>query len=73
MVALVNRKVDGDLAQEIASENDMAEYLPILFRWKPELNMGVWDGVGDNVKKVFAQAITANPSRPSFTITQEYK
>ncbi len=67
----INRKVDGDLAQEIAAENDMHDHLGLLFRWKPELSMAAWDGVGDNVKQVFARAITATPGRPSFTITQE--
>ena len=65
----INRKVDGDLAQEIAAENDMQDHLALLFRWKPELSMTAWDGVGDNVKQVFARAITATPGRPSFTIT----
>lgn len=67
----INRKVDGDIAQEIAAEHDMQDHLSLLFRWKPELSMAAWDGVGDNVKSVFARAITATPGRPSFTITTE--
>lgn len=67
----INRKVDGDLAQEIAAENGMQEYLPVLFRWKPELSMTAWEGVGDNVKQVFSRAITATPGRPSFSITKD--
>jgi hypothetical protein len=67
----INRKVDGDLAQEIAAENDMQDHLGLLFRWKPELSMTAWNGVGDNVKQVFARAITATPGRPSFTITKD--
>lgn len=67
----INRKVDGDLAQEIAAENDMQDHLSLLFRWKPELSMSAWHAVGDNVKSVFARAITATPGRPSFTITKE--
>lgn len=67
----INRKVDGDLAQEIAAEHDMQDYLGLLFRWKPELSKTAWDGVGDNVKQVFSRAITATPGRPSFTITKE--
>ena len=67
----INRKVDGDLAQEIAAENDMQDHLSLLFRWKPELSMTAWNGVGDNVKQVFARAITATPGRPSFTITKD--
>ena len=67
----INRKVDGDMAQEIAAEHDMQDHLALLFRWKPELSMTAWNGVGDNVKQVFARAITATPGRPSFTITSE--
>ncbi len=67
----INRKVDGDMAQEIAAEHDMQDHLGLLFRWKPELSMTAWNGVGDNVKQVFARAITATPGRPSFTITSE--
>jgi len=67
----INRRVDGDIAQDIAAEHDMYDHLSVLFRWKPELSMAAWDGVGDNVKSVFARAITATPGRPSFTITTE--
>ena len=67
----INRKVDGDMAQEIAAEHDMQDHLALLFRWKPELSMTAWNGVGDNVKQVFARAITATPGRPSFTITND--
>ena len=67
----INRKVDGDMAQEIAAEHDMQDHLGLLFRWKPELSMTAWNGVGDNVKQVFARAITATPGRPSFTLTKE--
>lgn len=67
----INRKVDGDMAQEIAAENDMQDHLGLLFRWKPELSMSAWNGVGDNVKAVFSKAIISTPGRPSFTITKE--
>ena len=69
IVTRINRKVDGDLAQEIAAESGLQDLLPILFRWKPELSMSAWDGVGDNMKTTFARAITATPGRPSFTIS----
>jgi len=67
----INRKVNGDLAQEIAAEHDMQDYLSVLFRWKPELSMTAWNGVGDNVKQVFSRAITSTPGRPSFVIMRE--
>lgn len=67
----LHRKVDADLAQEIAAEHDMQDHLSLLFRWKPELKMSAWDGVGDNVKSVFSRAITSTPGRPSFAIIKE--
>ena len=67
----LHRKVDADLAQEIAAEHDMQDHLSLLFRWKPELKMSAWDGVGDNVKSVFSRAITSTPGRPTFAIIKE--
>lgn len=71
IVCRVTKKIDSALAQEIAAENDLTDYLTELFRWKPELNMSAWESSGDNVKSVFSKAITTTPNRPSFTITQE--
>lgn len=67
----INRKVDSDLVQEIAAENGLSEHLPHLFRWKPELNMSAWKNADESITKPLAQAITAKPGRPSFTITKE--
>lgn len=67
----INRKVDSDLAQEIAAEENLQDHLQLLFRWKPELNLSAWEAVSDNVRGVFSRAITATPGRPSFTITEE--
>ena len=67
----INRKVDSDLAQEIAAEENLQDHLRLLFRWKPELNLSAWEAVSDNVRGVFSRAITATPGRPSFTITEE--
>lgn len=67
----LSRKVDGDIAQEIADEHDLQDYLSMLFRWKPELNARAWDSVTDGVRAAFSTAITTTPGRPSFTITKE--
>lgn len=67
----LNRKVDGDLAQEIAAEHDLQDHLPMLFRWKPELNVSVWKGVADNVRAAFSPSIVTTPGRPSFAITHK--
>lgn len=67
----LTRKVDSHIAQEIAAEHDMDDYLPSLFRWKAEVNMAVWKSVGDNVRSVFSKSVTVSPSRPSFAITKK--
>lgn len=63
----LTRKVDSDLAQEIAQEYGLTEYLHTLFRWKPEIDIKAWKAVDDEVKAKLAPAITVSASRPSFT------
>jgi hypothetical protein len=67
----MDRKVNGDLAKEIASANGLDSYLSTLFRWKPELNLTAWKGTTSNITGIFADAITTKPGRPSFEITKE--
>jgi hypothetical protein len=67
----INRKVDGDIAQELASEHNISDMLPLLFRWKPELSMTAWHGVTDEVRRLFSAAITSTPGRPSFSISKK--
>lgn len=71
MVGRIDRKVDGDKAQEIAAEHGLTEHLASLFRWKPEINMAAWKAASDAITAPFAVAITAKPGRPSFTITRK--
>jgi hypothetical protein len=65
----LNRKVDADLVQEIASENDMGAYLAQLFRWKPDINLTAWKNAPKEVINKLSKAITTTASRPSFSIT----
>jgi len=65
----IDRKVDGDRLQELAAEHGLTDHLPSLFRWKPEINMAVWKATAEAITKPLAEAITAKPGRPSFTIT----
>ena len=69
VVGRIERKVDGDKLQELASEHGLSEHLSSLCRWKPELNMVVWKATDEAITKVLAPAITAKPGRPSFSIT----
>jgi hypothetical protein len=71
LVTRFTRKVDSDLLQEIAAENNLTSYLPTLFRWKPELNAKAWDKASSEITKPLSGAITTTPGRPSFTITKE--
>lgn len=64
----VNRTVNGDLLQEIASENGLTEHLATLFRWKPEINKKAWEAADGGVTAPLLDAITAKPGRPSFSI-----
>ena len=67
----MDRKVNGDLAKEIAAANGLDSYLSTLFRWKPELNLSAWKGTTSNITGAFADAITTKPGRPSFEIVKE--
>ena len=68
-VCRINRKIDSEKLLDIANHADLADHLHVLFRWSPELNMSAWKEADDDVKRAFSAAITANPGRPSFTIT----
>ena len=67
----MDRKVNGDLAKEIAAANGLDSYLSTLFRWKPELNLSAWKGTTSNITGAFADCITTKPGRPSFEIIKE--
>ena len=73
IVGRIDRKVDGDKVQELATEYGLTEHLASLFRWKPEINMAVWKATDESITKPLAAAITAKPGRPSFTITRKEK
>jgi len=67
----LNRKIDGDLAQEIAAEHGIMDHLRHLFRWKPELNQREWDSADSSITEPLNAAITTTPGRPSFTIEKD--
>ena len=66
----INRKVNSEKLQELASEHGLTEHLSSLFRWKPEINMTVWKASDASITAPLMDAITATPGRPSFTITK---
>ena len=73
IVGRMNRKVDGDRVQEIASEEGLTEHLSGLFRWKPEINMSAWKKADEKITTPLLGGITTTPGRASFTITKEAK
>ncbi len=71
IVGRMNRRVDTDKLQEIASDNGLTDHLATLFRWKAEINSSVWKASDSAITEPLLDAITTTPGRPSFTITKE--
>jgi hypothetical protein len=65
----IDRKVDSEKLQMLATESGLTEHLATLFRWKPEINMTLWKAADETITKPLAAAITSKPGRPSFKIT----
>ena len=65
------RKVDGKKLSAIASEFGLQDYIPTLFRWKPEIDMKAWKDTEPSVTDKLAQAVTTTPGRVSFKIEEE--
>ena len=67
----LNRKVDANMIQDIARENNIShDILNSVVRWKAELNLASWKKTDEAITDVLVDAITTVPSRPSFQITQ---
>ncbi len=69
----VNRRVDGELLQDLAAEHGLTDHLGTLFRWKPDLNMAAWKAADQSITDPLLDAITSSEGRPSFNITTEIK
>ena len=65
----LNRKIDSDKLQELATEAGIEDYLGVLFRWKPELNAKEWRAADAAITSPLLPAITTTPGRPSYQIT----
>jgi hypothetical protein len=73
VTARLDRKVDAQLARQLAAENHLEDWLDRLFRWKPELEVRVWKKAPEHVTQVFAPAITTKPGRATFSLELEEK
>jgi len=69
----LSRKIDADMAQEIAAEYGLQDQLGIVFRWKPDLNLTAWKQASEETRAQLIKAITTTASRPSFSITLKTK
>ena len=67
----INQKVDSEKLQQVAASAGLEDYLPTLFRWKPEINAAAWKAADQAVIAPLTLAITSTPGRPSFTITKD--
>lgn len=66
----LNRKVDGQIVQEIAAEHGIQhDVLSTLFRWKPEIDSRNWKNAPKELTDILSKAVTATASRPSFSVT----
>lgn len=68
IVGRMNRKIDAEALQEIATEAGLSEYLSTLFRWKPDIIAAAWKATDASITDILSAAITTEPGRPSFTI-----
>jgi len=71
ITARLDRKVDGTLARQLATENHLEDWLDRLFRWKPELELRAWKKAPEYVKQTFTPAITTKPGRATFSLELE--
>jgi len=69
----LNRRIDGDLLQDLATEHGLTDHLGTLFRWKPDLNLAAWKAADPSITDPLLDAITTSEGRPSFNITTETK
>ena len=67
----LNRKVDADKLQELATEHGLTEHLSKLFRWSAEISMTAWKSAADNITRPLLGAIETNPGRPTYSISKK--
>ena len=68
VVRRFTRKVDSDMLQDAARQHGMEEYLPELFRWKPEIDAKRWKNAPENVTSALSCAIVTTPGKASVKI-----
>ena len=54
----------------ISAEHGLEALLPVVFRWEASVNLKAWNALHPEVSRLFSQAITTKPNRPSFKISE---
>jgi hypothetical protein len=70
-VGRLNRKIDADKLQDIATEHGLTEHLSKLFRWSPDIDARAWKSADEAITRPLLGAITTTPGRFSYTITRK--
>ena len=65
----MNVKIDGERLRDIAQTHNLTGIMETCFRWKPELNKREWKQAGNEIRQIFAPAISVSPGKASFTVT----
>ena len=73
IVGRLNRKVNTDRLQELATEHGLTEHLTALFRWSADINAAAWKSAADAITAPLRGAITTTAGRPSFSISTKDK
>lgn len=67
----VNRTVNADNLRDLAVENGLEDHIERLFRWKAEISLSAWRNTDASITAPLADAVTAKPGRPSFSIERK--
>ena len=71
IVGRLNRKINTDKLQELATEHGLSEHLSSLFRWSADINAAAWKAAAQTITAPLLGAITTTAGRPSFSISKD--
>ena len=73
VVGRLNRKINTDRLQELATEHGLSEHLSSLVRWSADINAAAWKSASAAITAPLLGAITTTAGRPSFSISKDSK
>ena len=68
-VRKLTRKVDAEVAKQIAIENGLDDQLARIFRWRADIDAKNWQATDPALTSPFLPAITTKPARPTVAVT----